>query len=185
MGDGKGLFVGRPSVFIIHPRAMVHQLGKTHIPDSAMSLPADWMKALPLYDVDTSRREVLCVVQSRYTSESFRSRRIEQMASAPWTIVHLEKLHKVRPDQVDAALEKLLENDNDLAWSLVISAYLDEDINLGKAAELLHVHELELRARFVELGLPLRVGPGDIVEARAEVDALTSWLTQSKPSRPK
>lgn len=105
------------------------------------------------------------------------------MASAPWTIVHLEKLHKVRPDQVDAALEKLLENDNDLAWSLVISAYLDEDINLGKAAELLHLHELELRARFIELGLPLRVGPSDIVEARAEVDALTSWLTQSNPSR--
>lgn len=65
------------------------------------------------------------------------------MASAPWTIVHLEKLHRVRPHQVDAALHKLLEDDPDLAWSLVVSAYLDEDINLGKAAELLHVHELE------------------------------------------
>jgi len=106
------------------------------------------------------------------------------MASAPWTIVHLEKLHKVRPDQVDAALQKLLEDEPDLMWSLVVSAYLDEDINLGKAAELLHMHELELRNKFVELGLPLRIGSADKAEAQAEADAVASWFSMQTPDQP-
>lgn len=41
--------------------------------------------------------------------------------------------------------------------------------NLGKAAELLGLHELELWERFLELGIPLRVGSADLAEARAEI----------------
>ena len=92
--------------------------------------------------------------------------------SADWTFEQLTKLHKQQPQLVDAALQKLIENDPDLAWSLVVSAYLDEEINLGKAAELLDLHELVLRERFISLGIPLRVGPADRAEARAEVGAL-------------
>jgi len=51
---------------------------------------------------------------------------------------------------------------------LVLDAYLGRQINLGKAAELLGLHELELRERFLELSIPLRLGPADLAEARSE-----------------
>lgn len=74
---------------------------------------------------------------------------------------HLTELHKQQPQLVDAALQKLIESDPDLAWSLVVSAYLDEEINLRKAAELLDLHEIELRGRFISLGIPFRMGSAD------------------------
>ena len=98
--------------------------------------------------------------------------------SADWTFAHLTKLHKQQPKLVDAALQKMIESNPDLAWSLVVSAYLDEEINLGKAAEMLDMHELELRNRFLEMGIPLRIGPADKAEARAEAEALNSWFTE-------
>jgi predicted HTH domain antitoxin len=72
----------------------------------------------------------------------------------------------------------MIEGNPDIAWSLVVSAYLDEAINLGKAAELLGFHELELQEKFMELGIPLRIGPANLAEARAEVQALDSWFTK-------
>lgn len=61
----------------------------------------------------------------------------------------------------------------------MVSAYLDHYINLGKAAELLEMHKLELRDRFLELGIPLRVGSADVAEVRAEVEAVRSWFQES------
>lgn len=101
---------------------------------------------------------------------------LDTSLSPDWTIRQLTKLYKRRPQLVDAALTKLLEDDLTLRWSLVLSAYLDEDINLGKAAELLGIHELALRERFLELGIPLRVGPATVSEAQAEVEAISSWF---------
>ena len=98
--------------------------------------------------------------------------------SANWTFTHLTKLHKQQPKLVDNALQKMIESDSDLAWSLVVSAYLDEEINLGKAAEMLGMHELELRDRFIALGIPLRIGPLDKAKARAGAQALNSWFSQ-------
>ena len=98
--------------------------------------------------------------------------------SADWTFTHLTKLSKQQPKLVDNALRKMIESDSDLAWSLVVSAYLDGEINLGKAAEMLDMHELELRDRFIALGIPLRIGPVDKAEARAEAQALSSWFSQ-------
>lgn len=97
--------------------------------------------------------------------------------SADWTFDYLTKLHKQQPKLVDIALQKMIESNPDIAWSLVVSAYLDEEINLGKAAELLELHELELRDRFLELGIPLRIGPVDKAEAQAEARALRSWFS--------
>jgi len=97
--------------------------------------------------------------------------------SADWTFAHLSKLHKQQPKLVDTAVQGMIESNPDLAWSLVISAYLDEEINLGKAAEMLGLHELELRDHFIELGIPLRIGPADKAEALAEVQALSSWFS--------
>lgn len=100
------------------------------------------------------------------------------MWSADWTFTYLTKIHKQQPKLVNIALQGMLESNPDLAWSLVISAYLDGEINLGKAAEMLDVHELELRDRFIDLGIPLRIGSADKAEARAEVQALSSWFSQ-------
>ncbi len=49
-------------------------------------------------------------------------------------------------------------------------------------AEMLDVHELELRDRFMALGIPLRLGSADKVEARAEIQALSSWFSPEENS---
>jgi hypothetical protein len=48
----------------------------------------------------------------------------------------------------------------------------------------LNLPEIELRQRFIELGIPLRVGPADLAEARAEVEAVCAWLTEETPEGP-
>lgn len=93
-----------------------------------------------------------------------------------WTLTQLTKLYEQQPQLIDKALAQLLQNNHDLSWSLVVNAYLDEEINLGKAAELLDLHELELRQRFMELGIPLRVGASTVAEAEAEIQALEMWF---------
>lgn len=88
----------------------------------------------------------------------------------------LLKLYRHRPDVVDDAIGRLLQEDQDLRWSMIIGAYHDGDINLGKAAELLGLHELALRERLIELGIPVRVGASDLAEAQAETGAILSWF---------
>ena len=58
------------------------------------------------------------------------------------------------------------------AWDRVIHAYLDGDISLGRAAQLLGLNRFDLQARFHRLGLPLRTGPEDEAEALADWRAL-------------
>jgi prevent-host-death family protein len=55
-----------------------------------------------------------------------------------------------------------------------LRAYLATEINLGKAAELLGLHRLDLQARFHRLGVPLRIGPATLDEAWAEIEAARS-----------
>ncbi len=52
-----------------------------------------------------------------------------------------------------------------------LQAYLAEEISLGKAADLLGISRFELQDRFFRLGVPLRLGPATIEEARTEVTA--------------
>jgi hypothetical protein len=42
------------------------------------------------------------------------------------------------------------------------------------------VSELKLRQRFIKLGVPLRIGPADLAEARAEVEAVRAWLAEDE-----
>lgn len=95
-----------------------------------------------------------------------------------WAFEQLIRLSQRRPELVGKVLHRLLAEDPELRWSLVVGAYLDRRINLGKAAELLDMHELELRDRFLELGIPLRIGPADLAEARAEVEAVRNWFRE-------
>jgi len=62
--------------------------------------------------------------------------------------------------------------DAQAGWDRVIAAYLDGDISLGRAAQLLDMSRFDLQERFNRLGLPLRVGPADLAEARREAAAL-------------
>ena len=55
-----------------------------------------------------------------------------------------------------------------------LRAYLAAEISLGKAAELLDLHRLELQARLHRLGVPLHIGPGSLEEAWAEIRAARS-----------
>lgn len=51
----------------------------------------------------------------------------------------------------------------------VLREYLDERVNLGKAAELLQVSRFELEDSFQRLGIPLRRGARSIEDAQAEI----------------
>lgn len=95
--------------------------------------------------------------------------------SESWLLGPLIKLQRSQPSLVQRALQRLLDEDEDLRWSVVVNAYLDEEISLARAASLLGLHPLELRERFIEKGIPLHLGPADKADAQAEVDALRAW----------
>lgn len=59
------------------------------------------------------------------------------------------------------------------AWDLVIARYLDGDISLGRAAELLDVSRFDLQLRFNRLGLPKQQGAFSVNEARTEYHMLS------------
>lgn len=94
-----------------------------------------------------------------------------------WEIDQLFKLRERQPDLLKPVVQRLVQEDEDIRWSVVVGAYQDEQINLGKAAELLDMAEVELRDHLVELGIPLRIGPADAAEARAEVEAVRAWFS--------
>lgn len=97
-------------------------------------------------------------------------------ASEGWKLDQLVKLRDRQPELVEAAVSRLIREDQEIRWSVAVGAYQEGQVNLGKTAELLGVTELELRERFIELGIPLRIGPADLAEARAEVEAVRAWF---------
>ncbi len=103
----------------------------------------------------------------------------QKTAVAPpaWELEQLNQVYQHRPDLVTAALRRLMSEEPELRWAMVVTAYLNQQINLGKAAELLEIHELALRERFLELGIPLRVGPADLAEAKAEAQSARTWFS--------
>lgn len=98
--------------------------------------------------------------------------------SQAWELEQLIRLSQQQPDLVSTALQRLLAENDDLRWAMVVGAYLEGQISLGKAAELLGMHPLTLREHFLELGIPLRLGAADEAEARAEVAAVRTWSRQ-------
>lgn len=99
-----------------------------------------------------------------------------------WPLRQLTKLEQSQPALVQRAMQHLLEQDAVLRWSLVVSAYLDAEISLARAAALLGMHPLELRKRFVDKGIPLLLGAVDEADAQAEIDAMRSWKQTAKAS---
>ena len=90
-----------------------------------------------------------------------------------WEVEELCKLGKIQPEILEAALKELWQRKPALYKSVIINAYLDEKINLGKAAELLEVHRFELQNEFREKGVPIRdLSKEDVI---AEVEAIREW----------
>jgi len=63
---------------------------------------------------------------------------------------------------------------NEEVYILVMLHYLARAISLSRAAELLEVPALELRARFQRLGIPIRTEPKDNEAVLSDVEALAS-----------
>ncbi|MBT4138373.1 MAG: UPF0175 family protein [Candidatus Latescibacteria bacterium] len=88
-----------------------------------------------------------------------------------WQIKQLEKMSETDSELIDDVIHHFQESDPERLEKLVIGAYLDQDINLGKAAEMLGLHREELRKRFLKQGIPLRESSLSIDELKAEVAA--------------
>ncbi len=70
--------------------------------------------------------------------------------------------------------EKEREQDSEDQDVQALQAYLADEISLSKSAELLSLSRFELQARFLRLGVPLRLGPATMEEAWAEIKAARS-----------
>ncbi len=84
------------------------------------------------------------------------------------------QLPQIEPDAGldDQVVENLAAQDR---YDLVIAHYLAGSISLSRAAELLQHPWFDLRSRLHRVGLPVRIGPENIDDLRAEMDALTKW----------
>ena len=102
------------------------------------------------------------------------------VAVRSWMLEQLVKVERHQPEMVDRAVKEMLSQQSDLRWSVVVGAYLDGEINLGKAAELLGMHRLELQERFIAQSIPVRTGPDTIEEGRAELAAIESWNAEAE-----
>lgn len=85
-----------------------------------------------------------------------------------WEFEQLCKLSEEQPDLADEALQALQQHQPDVWQRLVIRAYLDQQISLSKAAELLGMTRLELQRQFLQQGLPVRMLSIDEVQAEVE-----------------
>jgi len=96
-----------------------------------------------------------------------------------WQLEQLSKLHDTDPGSVELAIDELLDEKPDLREKVVIGAYLDDQISLGKAAELLALHPLELRERLIDRGVPVKIGIESEESARAEARAFTKMAADA------
>ncbi|MDI6736236.1 MAG: UPF0175 family protein [bacterium] len=92
-----------------------------------------------------------------------------------WQLAQLTKLSEKEPETIECALKDMLETHKDLFYRVIVGAYLDRQINLSKAAEILGIHPLEIRKQFQKQGVPIRIGLSNKDEAVAEVKAFRAW----------
>ncbi len=75
-----------------------------------------------------------------------------------------------------------MNEQDDEQFKAVVQAYVDDRINLGKAAELLGISQFELMDRFQQLGIPLRLGPETIEDALEEVRVAQKRISKHENS---
>lgn len=86
-------------------------------------------------------------------------------------IVLLDLLdYKILKGLVSYALRETHDLQTDKV-SAVMRLYLNEEISLAKAAEMLDLSRYELMDHFERLGIPLRLGPETLEDAQEEIDS--------------
>ena len=90
-----------------------------------------------------------------------------------WEVEELKKISEIQPDIVEDALKDLWVKNPALYKSVVINAYIDGKINLGKASELLEMSRLELEIELKGKGIPVRHLTAE--DVAAEVEAIKEW----------
>lgn len=90
-----------------------------------------------------------------------------------WEVEELKNISEIQPKMVENALKNLWKNDPELYKMVVINAYIDGKINLGKAAEFLRVSRLELEKELRVKGIPIR--QLSLEDISAEVEAVKEW----------
>lgn len=99
------------------------------------------------------------------------------MGITSWEVEELQKLSQLQPELVDQALKDLWTRNPELYQAVVVNAYLDRRINLGKAAELLGITRIELQRELTKRGVPIRTLSRE--DAVAEVEAMKNWRKES------
>lgn len=87
-----------------------------------------------------------------------------------WELEQLRKLSEEQPDVAEEALQTLWQQRPELLRRVVIGAYLDRQLSLSKAAELVGLTRHELQCQLVQEGIPVRTLSEE--EGKAEVEAL-------------
>ncbi|MFH1318641.1 MAG: UPF0175 family protein [Candidatus Omnitrophota bacterium] len=90
-----------------------------------------------------------------------------------WEVEELSNISEVQPKIVENALKSLWGNNPELYKMIVINAYIDGKINLGKAAEFLRISRLELEKELRVKGVPIRQLSREDISA--EVEAIKEW----------
>lgn len=94
------------------------------------------------------------------------------MGTFPVLIKQLEKIAQVKPEELEQLFILLSKQIPEFWREMVVGAYLDDEINLSKAAELLGKHPVELRREFQNQGIPVKIGVKSLEEAKAELKIL-------------
>ncbi len=90
-----------------------------------------------------------------------------------WEVEELQKISNFQPELVSQALGNLWKSYPELYKDVVLNAYLDEKINLSKAAELLLITRNELSQELRVKGVPQR--NLSKIDVNTEVESIQEW----------
>jgi predicted HTH domain antitoxin len=85
-------------------------------------------------------------------------------------------LYEDETQAIQAAVSHLLQDRPDLRFTIAIHRYrTDEELTLAQAAAIAGVSLERMKELLEQRGVPLRLGPASIQEARAELATLGEW----------
>jgi predicted HTH domain antitoxin len=85
-------------------------------------------------------------------------------------------LYEDETQAVQAAVSHLLQDRPDLRFTIAVHRYrIDEELTLAQAAAIAGVSLERMKELLEQRGVPLRLGPASVQEARAELATLGDW----------
>jgi len=97
------------------------------------------------------------------------------------SIIGLKELVEARifedeKEALEEAIRQLLRHRRDVRIRLAIHRYRNEDISLGKAAEIAGVSWDEMKDLLLEHGIAPRLGPQSMDELKEEIEAIEGYF---------